>query len=61
LSDRKKSERLIEGEFDVMVADPRLLPADGSDPDPSLLSRLEGDFSFYFRRASSAQPFPGIE
>jgi hypothetical protein len=58
LSDRKKSHRLIEGQFDVTVADPRLLPADGSDPDPDILSQVQGSFSFYFRRGSSAQAFP---
>jgi len=58
LSDRKKSERLIEAQFDVVVADPRLLPADGSDPDPSLLSEVQGSFRFYFRRGPTAQPFP---
>lgn len=58
LSDRKKDERLIEGEFAVTVADPRLLPADGSEPDPKLLSQVTGNFSFYFRRGSGAQAFP---
>ncbi len=61
VSDRKKSERLIEGDFDVTVADPRNLPADGSDPDPAVLSQVRGNFSFYFRRGAAAQPFPGIE
>lgn len=58
LSDRKKDERWIEAEFDVTVADPRLLPADGSDPDPVLLSQVTGNFSFYFRRGPGAQAFP---
>jgi len=58
LSDRKKSERLIEGSFDVTVADPRRLPADGSEPDPALLSQVQGSFRFYFRRGPEAQPFP---
>lgn len=58
LSDRKESDRLIAAEFEVTVADPRLLPADGSAPDPALISRVRGSFRFYFRRGPSAQPFP---
>ena len=58
ISDRKKSDRLIDAQFDVVVADPRLLPADGSSPDPSLLSQVQGSFRFYFRRGPTAQPFP---
>jgi hypothetical protein len=58
LSDRKKSERLIDARFDVVVADPRRLPADGSAADPALLSQVQGSFRFYFRRGPTAQPFP---
>ncbi len=58
LSDRKKSQRLIDAQFDVVVADPRLLPADGSEPDAALLGHVQGSFRFYFRRGPTAQPFP---
>ncbi len=61
LSERKRSERLIDGQFDVMVVDPRLVPADGSEPNETLLSHLVGDFRFYFKQGTSAQAFPGIE
>lgn len=58
LSDRARSDRWIEGSFDVLLADPRELPLDGSQPDRGLLSRLEGRFRFLFRRGAMAQPFP---
>lgn len=53
-----KQERLIQARFSVQVADPRLLPADGSAAEPGLVSELEGDFSFYYRAGQPAQPFP---
>lgn len=58
LSDRARSERWIEGSFDVLLADPRELPLDGSEPDPALLSPLSGSFRFLFRQGTMAQPFP---
>jgi hypothetical protein len=58
LSDRKKEHRLIEGRFDVTVADPRLMPADGSSPDPEIVSQVQGSFRFFFRRGTTAQAFP---
>lgn len=57
----KKRDRLIEAEFSVQVADPRKLPPDGSEPDSSWVSQVDGHFRFYFRRGQPNQPFPGVE
>lgn len=52
-----EEDRLIEGEFDVLVADPRELTF-GEEPDPAVSSRVTGHFRFLFERGHPAQPFP---
>jgi hypothetical protein len=53
------ANKLIEGDFDVMVGDPQLIVTSG--PDIGTIpnqSELTGRFSFYFQRGQPAQPFP---
>ena len=51
-------KRLTEATFDVVVADPRDQPTDGSPIPESAISHLQGWFRFYFERGQPAQPFP---
>lgn len=58
---RKKKERLIEAEFDVLMADPRgVIPDAATDSGYSHpeASRVTGWFRFYHRRGQPAQAFP---
>lgn len=63
LNEKSASEKLTDGEFDVVVGDPRDAPQgepiDGDAIPAKLTSRLTGYFRFYFERGKPAQPFPG--
>jgi hypothetical protein len=53
------ANKLIEGDFDIMVGDPQEIIADG--PDRGTVpnqSELTGRFRFFFERGQPAQPFP---
>lgn len=52
------SDRLIEGCFDVYLADPREAAPGGLGPPPPCRGHLRGNFSFFFDRGRPAQPFP---
>jgi hypothetical protein len=58
-NEKDAAEKLIEGEFDVTVGDPRDIVLVGDDvgtiPNQS---QLTGTFRFYFQRGQPAQPFP---
>jgi hypothetical protein len=57
VNEKNADARLTEGSFDAMFADPRdLTPND--PPDPALVSRVTGNFRFFFQRGQPAQPFP---
>lgn len=51
-------ERLTEGSFDVVLADPRNICPGGVGPAVACQGHLTGNFSFYFERGRPAQPFP---
>lgn len=51
-------ERLTEGSFDVMLGDPRDQPPAGGPVPADTLTRLVGDFRFFFERGQPAQPYP---
>ncbi len=63
LNEKSASEKFTDGEFDVIVGDPRDAPPgepiDGDAIPASKTSRLTGYFRFYFERGKPAQPFPG--
>ncbi|MFO0615076.1 MAG: hypothetical protein U0414_20970 [Polyangiaceae bacterium] len=53
------ANKLIEGDFDIMVGDPQEIIAQG--PDRGTVpnqSELTGRFRFFFERGQPAQPFP---
>jgi hypothetical protein len=52
------AERLTEGTFDVVMADPRNICPGGVGPAVACQGHLTGSFSFYFERGRPAQPFP---
>jgi len=52
------AQRLIEGSFDLYLADPREICSGGSGPPPPCRGHLTGTFRFYFQRGRPAQPFP---
>jgi len=59
LDEKDAAEKLSEGEFDVLVGDPRDIVLDG--PDAGTIpnqSRVQGNFRFFFQRGQPAQPFP---
>jgi hypothetical protein len=57
VNEKNADARLTEGSFDALFADPReLTPND--PPDPKLVSRVTGNFRFFFQRGQPAQPFP---
>jgi hypothetical protein len=56
-NERDANERLIEGTFDVYLADIREGCAPGSVP-PPCRGHLKGSFRFYYERSKPAQPFP---
>ena len=51
-------QKLTEGSFDVMVADPRDMPPGGGPIPLANQSPLTGSFRFFFERGQPAQPFP---
>jgi hypothetical protein len=51
-------QRLIQGTFDVILADPRDECPGGVGPPPPCRGHLTGSFSFYFERGQPAQAFP---
>jgi hypothetical protein len=55
LNEDEADARLTEARFDAVFADPRLLDAEGADP--NLSSRVTGYFRFFFQRGQPAQPF----
>jgi len=67
-NEQNASEKLTEtadsgglGGFDIMLADPRDVPAPGDTVEQipaSLQTHLVGSFSFYFERGQPGQPFP---
>lgn len=57
-TETSSSERLIEAELSVIVADPRDQPPEGGPVPENRQSRLQGRFRFYFERGQPAQPFP---
>ncbi|MEO8878580.1 MAG: hypothetical protein ABI461_23525 [Polyangiaceae bacterium] len=52
------AERLTEGSFDVVLADPRNICPGGFGPPAACQGHLTGSFKFYFERGRPAQPFP---
>lgn len=57
--EKDAAEKLSEGEFDVVVGDPRDIVLEG--PDAGSIpnqSRVTGNFRFFFQRGQPAQPFP---
>lgn len=56
-NERDANERLIEGSFDVYLADVREGCFPGSVP-PPCRGHLTGSFRFYYERSKPAQPFP---
>lgn len=57
----KKKDRLIDAEFDILMADPRGVVPDDSTPTGYFhpeASRVTGWFRFYYRRGQPAQAFP---
>ena len=53
------TDKLTEARFDVEVGDPREAPRTGEDAGViPRLSRVEGNFRFFFERGQPAQPFP---
>jgi hypothetical protein len=55
--ERNAEERLVEGSFDVYLADVREGCFPGVVPSPCR-GHLVGDFRFYYERSRPAQPFP---
>jgi hypothetical protein len=51
-------ERLNEGSFDLYLADPREVCADGSGAPPPCRGHITGNFRFFYQRGRPAQPFP---
>ena len=51
-------ERLTQGTFDVVLADPRNICPGGIGPPVACQGHLTGSFNFYFERGRPAQPFP---
>lgn len=51
-------QRLIQGTFDVLLADPRDECSGGIGPPPPCRGHLTGAFQFYFERGKPAQAFP---
>lgn len=51
-------QKLTEGTFDVMLADPRDMPPGGGPIPIAKQSPLTGTFRFFFERGQPAQPFP---
>ena len=49
----RAEDRLTRASFSATFGDPRLEPEDN----PNVLSRVEGEFEFYFERGQPAQPF----
>lgn len=58
IEETNASDRLIEGCFDVYLADPREADPGGTGPPPPCRGHLRGSFSFFFDRGRPAQPFP---
>ena len=58
-NEKDAAEKLTEGQFDVLVGDPRDIVLEGEEAGtiPNQ-SRLVGDFRFFFQRGQPAQPFP---
>ncbi len=52
------SERLIEGNFDFYLVDPREICNGGSGTPPRCRGHISGQFRFYFQRGRPAQAFP---
>jgi len=52
------AERLTQGSFDVVLADPRNICPGGVGPPAACQGHLTGSFNFYFERGRPAQPFP---
>lgn len=52
------AERLTEGTFDVVMADPRNVCPGGVGPAVGCQGHLTGTFKFYFERGRPSQPFP---
>ena len=57
INEKDGSERLTDASFAVDFANPCDVPVEG-DPDPALVSHVEGYFKFFFQRGQPAQPFP---
>lgn len=57
-NEEDSGDRLSEGRFDVKIGDPRDQPAGGGAIPEAKLSRLQGQFRFFFERGQPAQPFP---
>jgi hypothetical protein len=55
--ERNAEDRLVEGTFDIYVADAREGCAPGTIP-PPCRGHLKGNFRFYYERSKPAQPFP---
>lgn len=53
VNEGRAEDRLTHARFDAEFADPRLDP----DENPGVVSRVEGEFHFYFQRGQPAQPF----
>ena len=51
-------DRLIKGCFDIYLADPREIAADGKGPAPICRGHVRGTFDYFFERGRPAQPFP---
>lgn len=56
-NETRADDRLTEASFDVEIADPRDLSADGTVP-AERRSAVKGAFRFFFERGQPAQPFP---
>jgi len=57
IEDSNAAERLVEGSFDIYLADPREGCGSGLGP-PPCRGHLSGEFRFYYDRTKPAQPFP---
>jgi len=53
-NEKNSQERLTQAEFVADFADPR---QQVEEPDPEKISRIEGNFKFFFQRGQPAQPF----
>jgi hypothetical protein len=57
-SEANAAQRLIEGTFELYLADPREICSGASGAPPPCRGHLTGSFRFYFERGRPAQPFP---